>query len=289
MSQIILKNILQQAKIKLSTISSTPKLDVELLLAKALNVDRTYIFSHPEYQLSSEKIAIFESLIKRRLAGEPIAYILGKREFWSLEFQVNKDVLIPRPETELLVELALEFFKDKKSEQITIADFGTGSGAIALSIAHECPNWQIIATDNSEKALQVAKYNAQKLNIKNVEFYLGDWCDALVSNPDNLQSKGFDAIISNPPYGAKNDQYFTIGDVRFEPQNALVAGEDGLEAYRKIIPQAYNKLKEQGILLLEHGYDQKDAITDLLAQNNFSQIKNFKDLAGIDRVVTGIK
>lgn len=272
--------LLQLQKNKLSSFSLTPQLDTELLLAFVLNVDRVFLYKNPEFILYSDQLNLFESLINRRLRGEPIAYILGKKEFWSQEFFVDANVLIPRPETELLVEKTLEFFQDKKNAKITLADLGTGSGAIALALARENPDWQIIATDNSPAALTVAKKNAQNLKITNVEFYLGNWCDAL----PNLK---FDAIVSNPPYIKNDDPHLLNGDVRFEPKNALVGGDDGLKAYHEIITQAKNKLKTKGILLLEHGFDQREAITNLLEQNKFTQIVSYRDLANLDRVTSG--
>jgi len=186
---------------------------------------------------------------------------------------VNKKVLIPRPETEMLVEIILQL----DCANANIADLGTGSGAIAIALAKERPNWHVVATDISQDALEVASHNASRLKIQNIEFHCGNWCDAL---PD----KKFDAIISNPPYIAKNNFHLQQGDVRFEPRIALEAG-DGLDAIRKIIIQAKNRLKAGGVLALEHGYDQSDIVQKLLHQNNYQKITPYKDLANIYRVV----
>ena len=181
--------------------STTPQIDVELLLTFALNQPRSFLYAHSEYELTKEQEKIFGILFNRRVNGEPIAYILGKKEFWSLELTVNQSVLIPRPETELLVEVALNKLNH---EAAIIADMGTGSGAIALALANAHPKWNIIATDISEDALNLARYNAKQLQINNVEFYCGDWCRA-------LPNKKFDLIISNPPYIAQNDPHLQQG------------------------------------------------------------------------------
>ena len=212
-------------------------------------------------------------MYEKRLAGEPIAYILGKKEFWSLEFTIDEKVLIPRPETELLVEIILQI----DSSCINIADLGTGSGAIAIALAKERPNWQITATDISEEALEVARSNAQKLEIQNIEFYCGDWGEAL---PD----KKYDVIVSNPPYIDKNDPHLKQGDVKFEPKIALESG-DGLSSIRKIIAQAKSRLKTNGLLVLEHGHDQSKAIQHLLQKYNYKDIVPHKDLANIYRAI----
>jgi release factor glutamine methyltransferase len=258
--------------------STSPRLDVELLLAFTLNKPRSFLYSHPKYDLPPEQQKEFDRLYKRRLGGEPIAYIIGKKEFWSLELLVNKNVLIPRPETETLVEFALNKLN---SESATIADLGTGSGAIAIAIACERPKLNIIATDISKDALEIARHNAKQLQLKNIEFHHGDWCDAL---PDTK----LDAIISNPPYISQDDPHLQKGDVRFEPKSALEAG-DGLSELQKIIPQAKEKLKDGGFLIIEHGHDQSKHVQDLLNQHGYQKITPHKDLAGIDRVVIAEK
>ena len=254
--------------------STTSRLDIELLLAFTLNQPRSFLYAHPEYETTPEQEKKFNDLLKRRINGEPIAYILGKKEFWPLELTVTPNVLIPRPETELLIETALNKITQETAD---IADLGTGSGAIAIALASEHPKWNIIATDISKDALKLAQDNALNLQLKNIEFYHGNWCEA-------LPNKKFDLIISNPPYIAQNDPHLQLGDVRFEPKIALEA-EDGLSEFKKIIKQAKNYLKNEGLLILEHGYDQSEKIQDLLNQNGYQGITPYKDLAGIDRAI----
>jgi release factor glutamine methyltransferase len=253
--------------------STTPRLDLELLLAAVLHQPRSFIYAYGEFELTLEQEKKFQKLYEKRLAGEPIAYILGKKEFWSLELTVSEKVLIPRPETELLVETILQL----PLAMANIVDLGTGSGAIAIAIAKERPHWKITAIDISSDALQIAKINAAGLQIQNIEFCKSDWCETL---PD----KKFDIIVSNPPYIANNDLHLQRGDIRFEPKIALEAG-DGLDAIRKIITQAKNKSKPGGLLALEHGYNQSNAVQELLQQNNYREITPIKDLANIYRIV----
>jgi len=259
-------------------LSSTPRLDLELLLEKVLNKPRSFLYKNPGYILDSDQYEKFQDLYWRRQRGEPIAYILGKKEFWSLEFIVNEKVLIPRPETELLIEIILARSQDPG---VDLADLGTGSGVIALTLAKENPDWNIVATDISTDALQVAAHNAMRLELQNIAFYCGDWCSVL---PD----KKFDIIVSNPPYIEKNDQHLTRGDVSFEPNIALEAG-DGMDAISKIVSQAKDRLKKGGLLVLEHGYDQKIKVMELLDKKGYKNIVPYKDLAGIDRAVVAVK
>lgn len=270
-------NINELVKNKPLRDSPTPRLDIELLLAFILNKPRAFLYSHPDYELTPKQKEDFDLLYNRRLMGEPIAYITGKKEFWSHELKVNKDVLIPRPETELLVEIALDRIQN---ESASIADLGTGSGAIAIALAHARPKWKVIATDINKDALKIAQYNAKELQLKNIEFCLGDWCSI-------LGDKKLDAIISNPPYIAKNDPHLTLGDVRFEPKTALVSG-DGYDDIQKIILQAKKKLKPGGLLILEHGYDQSKTVQSLLLQHGYKEITPHQDLAGIFRAVSAI-
>ncbi|CAL7963500.1 Release factor glutamine methyltransferase [Gammaproteobacteria bacterium] len=258
--------------------STTSRIDVELLLTFVLNQPRSFLYAHSEYELTKEQEKKFSGLLSRRKSGEPIAYILGKKEFWSLELTVNQSVLIPRPETELLVEIALNKLDH---EVAVIADMGTGSGAIALALAAACPKWIVVATDISTDALNLARYNARQLQLNNIDFYCGDWCMA-------LPSKKFDLIISNPPYIAQDDPHLQQGDVRFEPKIALEAG-DGLVALKKIIIQAKEHLTMGGLLMLEHGYDQSEQVQKLLRQNKYQAITPYQDLAGIYRIVVAEK
>lgn len=269
-----LKSITKQ----LTAVSSTPELDAIILLEFVLTKTRAYLYAHSEEELTQEQEKLLAALVERRSQGEPIAYIIGKREFWSLELGVNNSVLIPRPDTELIVELTLKYLPKTKA---IVADLGTGSGAIALALAKERPDWKIVATDKSKEALAIAKHNAATNNIDNVEFYSGNWCDAI---PNLL----FDAIVANPPYIAANDPHLTQGDVRFEPKTALISDQDGLQDITTIIQQARKKLKSGGIILLEHGFDQAGAVKKLLQQNGFCNIETHQDLAGNDRVTLGI-
>lgn len=264
---------LTKAAQDLTNISSTPHLDAELLLAHALNKPRSFLYAHPEHDFINNQ---FEKLLTRRLNGEPIAYILGRKEFWSLDLKVNPEVLIPRPETELLVELVL---KAGFPAYIKLADLGTGSGAIALAVASERPNWEITATDINIKALKTARDNAKKFNLKNIKFLQGDWCQFLAPN-------SFDVIISNPPYLTPS-RGLTAGS-RFEPLAALVSAENGLRDLRIIIEQAKNILKSGGLLMLEHGFDQAEIVQQLMRQQKYSEIMSYKDLAGHTRVTCAL-
>jgi len=272
MSVISLKAFLETRK------NNIPRLEAEILLAHVLKKPRSYLYSHPEKILSSQQLQLIKHYLQRRIDGEPIAYILGEKEFWSLSLEVNKHTLIPRPDTELLVEQVLKIIPANMKK--TIVDLGTGSGAVALALARECPNCLIVATDLSAEALQIAKRNAKRLGLNNIEFYQGEWCAAL---PPTL----YDIILSNPPYIPENDPHLLQGDLRFEPQQALVAGKDGLNALRSIVPQAKNFLQAGGYLFFEHGYDQGEAVRKLLLQHEFTDIVTAKDWAGHDRVTFG--
>ena len=258
--------------------STTARLDLEILLAWVLEKPRAFLYSYPETILTPAQQQHWAELIARRHAGEPLAYIVGHKEFWSLQLTVNNQVLIPRPETELLVELALAKITNSAA---VIADLGTGSGAIAIALATERPNWQIYATDLSQSALAIAKLNAQKFCLNNITFCAGNWCAAL---PD----LAFDAIISNPPYIAHNDPHLLAASLKFEPQSALVAG-DGLRDLTTIITQAHAKLKPNGWLMLEHGHDQSPALQALLQQQQYRNIMPQPDLAQLNRVVIACK
>ena len=257
--------------------SDTVQLDAELLLAAVLGKSRTYLYTWPEQVLSPSERSYFESVLERRVMGEPVAYILGTRDFWTLTLRVNRHVLIPRPETELLVETALALVT---TQEACIADLGTGSGAIALAIASERPVWKVVATDMSGDALTVASDNASQLNIVNVEFRQGSWCDAL---PPQL----FDLIVSNPPYIDAADAHLTQGDLRFEPHSALVAADDGLADIRTLCSQAPQCLKPGGWLLLEHGWTQGPTVAAILQSSGLETVRTLKDLNGNDRVSLG--
>ena len=278
MTSITIKQALRMASHAIAG-SDTVQLDAELLLAAVLGKSRTYLYTWPEQVLSPSERSYFESVLERRVMGEPVAYILGTRDFWTLTLRVNRHVLIPRPETELLVEMALALVT---TPEACIADLGTGSGAIALAIASERPVWKILATDMSGDALTVASDNASQLNIVNVEFRQGSWCDAL---PPQL----FDLIVSNPPYIDAADAHLTQGDLRFEPRSALVAADDGLADIRTLCSQAPQCLKPGGWLLLEHGWMQGSAVAAILQSNGLETVQTIKDLNGNDRVTLGCK
>jgi release factor glutamine methyltransferase len=269
--RVTLSAALQQAARRLAHYEN-PALEAELLLARVLNVPRGKLRLRPDQPLTPAQYAQLDDLVARRAQGEPSAYLTGARGFWSLDLQVTPDVLIPRPETELLVELALQ--KIPADAAWRVADLGTGSGAIALAIATERRRCHIIATDISPAALEVARANAKRLAIRNVEFRLGDWFEA-------LPGERFDMIVSNPPYVADGDPH--LSDLRFEPQLALVAGAEGLRCLREIAEQAGARLIKNGWLLLEHGYDQAPAMAELLAALGYRNIQDHPDLGGVAR------
>lgn len=260
----------------LTTFSDTARLDAELLLSHALNRPRSYIYAYPNEHLSQDTHQHLCAVIMRRAKGEPIAYILGEQEFWSLTLNVSTDTLIPRPETEHLIEWALE---NLPTDNLSIADLGTGSGAIAIALAHERPQWQLHATDTSAAALTIANNNAKHYNLPNIKFYLGSWYDAL---PDTQ----YDAIISNPPYIAENDIH--LDNLTFEPRTALSAKDNGLADLKIIIRQAQQHLLPGGALVLEHGFEQASDVGDLLEQASFTRITTYCDLARQPRFTVGI-
>jgi len=259
----------------------TARLDAELLLAHVLHKTRTWLHTWPEQPLSVQQLADFQQLVSRRVEGEPIAHLVGRQDFWSLTLQVSADTLIPRPETERLVELALA--RIPPQAQWRIADLGTGTGAIALALAKERPQSLIIATDQSAAALTVARDNARTNQLANIQFRQGDWFEAL------QDETGFELIVSNPPYIKETDPHLQQGDVRFEPAGALKAGPAGLDDLQHIIQGALAHLVPGGWLLLEHGYDQGDAVLQLLKQAGYEQVTDYRDLAGQPRVAEGRK
>ena len=258
----------------LATVSNSARLDAEVLLAFLLGKPRSYMIAWPARAVDVSVEDQYQALIERRRQGEPIAYLISSREFWSLELKVNPNVLIPRPETELLVERAFDIIRLCQAQKIL--DLGTGSGAIALSLAHKLPALNLTATDISADALSVAMLNAKRLGINNVHFVQSDWFAALTDS--------FELIVSNPPYIAQADPHLQQGDVRFEPQIALTDGEDGLQHIRRLIAGAPQHLKPGGYLLLEHGYEQGGAVRELLSKHHYSNIKTHKDLSGHERL-----
>ena len=277
-----IRSALLQAQIRLN---DSPRLDAidarfeaHLLLEHLLNVNRAWLIAHESDRLSNEAQASFEQLTKRRADGEPIAYILGNREFYGLNLTVTPATLIPRPDTEILVDAALN--KIPVDTTLQILDLGTGSGAIALAIAQQRPQTQVTAIDASQAALEVAISNSQQLLISNIHFLLSDWFN-------NLKDTLFDVIVSNPPYIENSDVHLTQGDLRFEPTSALASGADGLDDIRRIIDSCLVHLKPQGWLMLEHGYNQAAAVKDLMTQTGLVNLETFKDLGGNDRVTIG--
>jgi len=256
--------------------------DAHVLLAHQLGVDRAWLIAHATDPLTREQADAFFVLAKRRRDGEPVAYLTGRREFHGLDLLVTPAVLIPRPETETLVDCALERLPMERA--VRVLDLGTGSGAIALAVAHARPQASVVATDVSDKALAVARDNAARLGIANVAFMRGDWYEALGDD-----AAAFDAILANPPYVAAGDAHLGEGDLRHEPAVALSPGGDGLGAFRTIVAGAYARLLSGGILGVEHGHDQSEAVRTLFADAGFTAIEARRDLAGIPRIVAGRK
>lgn len=274
----ILRNDGRQLEALLNLDSGSGRIEVQCLLQAALQVNRAWLLTHSEQILNLEQQAHYAALFERRLNGEPVAYILGEREFYGLNFKVTPATLIPRPDTELLVDLALQRIPQK--DRCRVLDLGTGSGAIALSIAHARPDAEVVAVDASTAALEVAQLNAQRLGLNNVRLLLSNWFTA-------LNGECFDIIVSNPPYIAADDVHLSQGDVRFEPHNALASGAGGLEDIRLITEQARQHLNVNGWLLLEHGYDQAAQVRARLQQLGFTSVFSARDLAGIERVSGG--
>jgi len=277
-STTTIQTALRVAERKLFPLHETARIDAEVLLAHGINRTRVYLHTWPEYMLSSEQLDRFMSLIQRRAAGEPVAYLTGMREFWSLPMTVTHATLVPRPETEVLVEHALSCIASDTDAHI--ADLGTGCGAIALAIASERPASRVVATDIDTQALDVARVNAEQLEITNVEFRQGDWFGP-------IRGECFHMITSNPPYIGKHDPHVSQGDLRFEPRNALVAGLDGLEAIRIIVSEAKAHLLLQGWLMVEHGDEQQANVMKLFSGEGYQNIRGICDYAGHGRVVIG--
>lgn len=274
-----------------------PRLELEILLSHVLHKDRIYLKAYPEDIVSIKNIVKFNQLLSRRLKGEPIAYIVQNKNFWDLNLFINKNVLIPRTETELLVEKTLELLTVilPLKRKIKILELGTGSGAIALAIAKSYPKEvEIIATDISNQALKIAKLNANRLNITNISFLLGDWFQALKLQNNNKYNinydhniNKFDIIISNPPYIAKHEMHLCNNEIFFEPEIALFAKHDGLACLNHIVMCSKNYLNTNGSLIIEHGAFQQLEVIKLFINANFNNIKFYKDLLGLNRLVIG--
>ena len=256
--------------------------DAQVLLAHVVGNTRTWLAAHGDAALTPDQAARFFALARRRREGQPVAYLTGMREFWGLSLFVTPNVMIPRPETETLVERAL--VRLPLDRDAKVLDLGTGSGAIALALARERPQAKIVATEASEAALRVADANARRLGIFNVEFVQSDWYGEL---PLPLDSGPFDVIVSNPPYVAAQDPHLGDGDLRYEPMQALTPGGDGLSALATIVVGAAPRLASSGWLLVEHGYNQQDAVRDLFEAAGFVDLESSRDLAGIPRVCAG--
>lgn len=260
--------------------SASSQLDSEVLLAHVLKKDRSYLRAWPERVLTQEEYKAFIQLINQRLKGQPIAYLLGEKEFWSRSFSVSPEVLIPRPETELLIEIIQQTFQPE--QPLSILDLGTGSGAIAITLAGEFTNADIIAIDQSATALSVAQLNARRHNAQHIQFICSDWFE-------KLPAISFDLIVSNPPYICSSDPHLQQGDVRFEPSTALTSKQHGLHDIKHIISKSASFLNPNGYLLLEHGYQQGNDVKNLLDLAGFKCCQQFQDLQGHCRATIGQK
>lgn len=270
-----------QRSAELQPASDSALLDTELLLCHCLNVDRTWLKTWPDHQLQDAQIAEFDQLFSRRLRGEPVAFIVGSQGFWTLDLCVSSHTLIPRPETELIVEQALQLALPAASQ---VLDLGTGTGAIALALATERPEWQIIGVDVQPQAVELAEHNRRLHQLHNVSILQSDWFSALASAQPSTK---FDLIVSNPPYIEAEDSHLLAGDVRFEPASALVAGVDGLDDLRLIIEQSSGFLQQAGWLLVEHGYNQGALVRDLFIAAGFQSVNTYADYNQLDRITLG--
>ncbi|MCP5092942.1 MAG: peptide chain release factor N(5)-glutamine methyltransferase [Gammaproteobacteria bacterium] len=270
--------ILGEAVTRLTGISESPRLDAEILLRRTIDMPRSYLFAHPEDVLDDTTFDRFDALLRRRLGGEPMAYIMGTREFWSHELLVSPATLVPRPETELLVELALR--ETPRKAEWKILDLGTGSGAIAVALASERLMCEVTAVDVNEAALAIAAENARQLALSNLTFAQGNWCEP-------VRGQLFDLIVSNPPYVRAEDE--ALANLRFEPIDALLAGADGLDAIRTLAADCGEILRADGALLVEHGADQAEDVASILAAAGWAGIVNHKDFSGHPRVTVARK
>jgi release factor glutamine methyltransferase len=274
-SRATVKEVLQQHI--LLTSSDSPLLDCQILLGCVLKQSRTWLYAHDDYELSSVEANRFHSIFASRASGVPIAYITGAQEFWSMEFQVTRDTLIPRPDTELIIEILLDRFSQARA---TVIDLGTGAGPIAIALSRERPAFEIFATDISLATLQIAQLNNVQLTDNQVNFVVSDWLEAFSPNQ-------FDIIVSNPPYIDAGDPH--LESLRHEPQSALVSQKNGLQDLEKIIRSSQRYLKPGGMILLEHGYNQRTEVCDLLKSSHYTQMETLDDLAGQPRVVLAYK
>ena len=270
--------------VELSPVSDTARLDVEVILAWVLAKDRTYLFTWPEKVLDQQQLHQFERAFSLRLAGEPVAHITGEREFWSLSFLTSKATLIPRPDTEHLVERSLDVLNSIKSKAqdrpLSLLDLGTGTGAIAISIAHEMPDVKVEAVDKFPEAVELARQNSQRLKTHNVHVFQSDWFT-------NVTGK-YDIIVSNPPYIDEDDEHLSQGDVRFEPDSALVSPNKGLGDIAIIAEQARQYLVQGGFLCVEHGWKQGAEVRQLFREAGFNSVESGLDFAGNERITWGL-
>ncbi|WNZ55411.1 peptide chain release factor N(5)-glutamine methyltransferase [Microbulbifer sp. ANSA003] len=261
------------------TDSDSARLDAELLLGSVLGRERTWLYTWPEYELSEAEQVRYEQLLQRRQAGEPVAHLIGEREFWSLSLKVDSSTLIPRPDTELLVETALEFFPQGRLRAL---DLGTGTGAIALALASERPGWEIIAAEKSPAAVALAEENRRSLKLQNVQVIQSDWFSSLEPQP-------FSLIVSNPPYIDASDPHLVQGDVRFEPRTALVAERQGLADIEHIATTASDYLENDGWLMVEHGWQQAESVRDIFSAAGLNIVSSRRDYSGWERITLGQK
>jgi release factor glutamine methyltransferase len=273
-----IKSVLNEAVRRLAASSDSAVLDAEVLLCLTLDKKRSYLRTWPDKELQPEHTTRFWTLIQERQKGTPIAYITGSREFWSRDFRVTPDVLIPRPDTELLIELSLKLIPPDKP--VKIIDLGTGSGILAITLAAECPHAHVTATDFSLSALRIARLNANKHSTHNIRFFQSNWFA-------NVPDAKFNLIVSNPPYIAEDDIHLKQGDIRFEPQTALCAADQGLSDIKTIADKARNHLEPGGHLLIEHGYDQQHPVQTIFKDFHYDNVQTVADLSGQPRVTYG--
>lgn len=271
---------LKQATAALTESSPSAAVDAQVLLTFVLECNTAHLAAWPEKELDQQQSTLYQQLIQKRSQGHPVAHLTGSREFWSLNFSADNSTLIPRPETETLVEFILEKFNGKK--KLKLLDMGTGTGNIAISLARENPDWLVTGSDISEPALNLAKQNSKQLQTDNTVFVHSDWFD-------NITEHGFDIIVSNPPYIIDDDPHLSEGDVRFEPRAALTAGNTGMDDIEHLCQHAKTYLKNNGFLIIEHGYNQAQLVSDCFVKNAFTEIEQRQDLSGHTRMTAGKK